>query len=119
MLAFEPHMAAAPNANYVIGRRSQLETMQFDGIFSNNLLEHLRWPVQELAFMASLLKPDAIMAHTTPCFEYRYEMTRFHLFFFVGKSRQIMAARAGLRMVDFVRDGEFMCVLMADDLPSG
>lgn len=118
VLAYEPHAAAAPDASYVINSRRKLETMQFDGIFSNNLLEHLRWPVQEMAFMKSLLKPGATMAHTTPCYEYLYEYTRFHLFFFVGRSRPILAQKAGLRIVDFVQDGEFMCLLMADDLSS-
>ena len=32
--------------------------------------------------MSSLLPTGGMMSHATPCFEYRFEFTRFHLFFF-------------------------------------
>ena len=58
------------------------------------------------------------MAHATPCFEYLYEFTRFHLFFFLGRSRELLAKSAGLDLSEFSCDGEFMCAVMRpiDDL---
>lgn len=106
--AYEPHSASSSGEAHIITDRETLSTMRFDGIFSNNLLEHLRYPVQELIFMRSLLKPVALMSHATPCFEYLYEYTRFHLFFFLGRSRGVLAKKAGLTVQDFVVDGDFM-----------
>lgn len=84
---------------------------QFDGIFSNNVLEHLSQPADDLRRMKGWLKPGATMAHATPCFEYLYEYTRFHLFFFPGRSRELLADQAGLRIDNFEVDGDFMnCV---------
>lgn len=107
--AFEPHSSAAMQADGLISSREQLTAMRFDGIFSNNVLEHLRYPEQELAKIATLLKPDGRMAHATPCYEYLFEYTRFHLFFFQGLSRHTLLSMAGLTELEFIRDGNFMC----------
>lgn len=111
--AYEPHGSASANGPHLISSKEQLSAMRFDGIFSNNVLEHLRYPVQELSTMRDLLKSGGRMSHATPCFEYLYEFTRFHLFFFPGRSRAILADKAGLRVEGFVSDGEFMNLLLA------
>jgi len=108
---YEPHASAHSGNAYVINDKEVLRTMKFDGLFSNNLLEHLRHPVEELVFMQSLLKPNATMSHATPCFAYLYEYTRFHLYFYLGRSRGILAQKAGLVTCDFIEDGEFMDVI--------
>jgi len=110
---YEPHGSASTSGPYLISDKEQLSAMRFDGIFSNNLLEHLRYPVRELSMMRDLLKNGGRMSHATPCFEYLYEFTRFHLFFFLGRSRSILADKAGLRIDDFVSDGEFMNIILA------
>ncbi len=89
--------------------------MKFDGLYSNNVLEHIRYPVEELKFMAGLLKANARMAHATPCFEYLYEYTRFRLFFYLGKSRDLLAEKAGLQVNSFLQDGEFMCAVYSQE----
>lgn len=110
---YEPHGSASTSGPYLISDREQLSAMRFDGIFSNNVLEHLRYPVRELTMMRDLLKNGGRMSHATPCFEYLYEFTRFHLFFFLGRSRSILADKAGLRIDDFVSDGEFMNIILS------
>lgn len=113
VLAYEPHGSAAPDGNWLISSEAQMEGRQFDGIFSNNVLEHLRHPVEDLSRMKKWLKPGAAMAHATPCFEYLYEYTRFHLFFFPGRSRELLAQKAGLTIAGFEVDGDFMnCILL-------
>ena len=110
--AYEPHGSATTSSEpYIIRSKEQLAAMKFDGIFSNNVLEHLRNPIDELQFMADLLKQDASMAHTTPCFKYLYEYTRFHLFFYLGNSRKLLADKAGLKITSFIEDGEFMSAI--------
>ena len=109
--AYEPHASACSGDAYVINDKSVLSAMKFDGLCSNNLLEHLRWPIEELVFMKSLLNPNASMSHATPCFAYLCEYTRFHLYFYLGRSREVLASKAGLLMSDFIEDGVFMNVI--------
>jgi hypothetical protein len=66
---------------------------------SHNLLEHLVDPVAELRFMRSLLRDEhSRMVHATACFRYEIEYSRFHLFFFTGRSLEVIAARTGMRL---------------------
>ncbi len=116
VVAFEPHDSAASNCDYLLRSKEDLLQIKFDGVFSNNVLEHLRYPVRELIFMSEILKSGAKMSHATPCFEYLYEYTRFHLFFFLGRSRTLLAEKTGLTVSDFVVDGEFMCALYEVDI---
>lgn len=97
---FEPYSHNIDNP-YIISDRSELSKMRFSGIFSNDLLEHLADPIEELRFMKTLLAtPDALMAHTTGCYEYKYEYTRFHMFFFTGRSLNVVCDRAGLNLIE-------------------
>lgn len=111
VLAYEPHSTAARTEPWVLTAETQVAVLRPDGIFSNNVLEHLRRPVADLRRMASWLKPGGLMAHATPCYEYRYEFTRFHLFFFPGRSRKLLAELANLRVLGHEVDGDYMnCV---------
>lgn len=107
---FEPY--SSDNSEFIVTDYKQLQTMKFDGIFSNNVLEHFNKPAKELKDIGKLLKDGALMSHATPCFEYLYEYTRFHLFFFLGKSREILAQKADLEIVDFIVDDEFMNIIL-------
>ena len=109
---YEPHGSAHGGGQYVLTTRSELEQIKPAGIFSNNVLEHFRYPVAALCDMASLLPAGALMSHATPCFEYRFECTRFHLFFFLGKSREWIAKQANLSIVDYRADGDFMNLVL-------
>ena len=87
---YEPY-APVEGREWVIRSRDQLAGMKFDGIFSNDVLEHFRDPTAALLDMKSLLKPNAKMAHTTGCYEYEYAYTRFHFVFFTGKSLDVLS----------------------------
>jgi len=108
VFGYEPHGSAHGGGNHVLTTRAELEQLKPAGIFSNNVLEHFRHPVAALQEMASLLPAGALMSHATPCFEYRFEFTRFHLFFYRGKSRAWLAKHAGLDIVDYQVEGDFM-----------
>ncbi|MBU0538662.1 MAG: class I SAM-dependent methyltransferase [Gammaproteobacteria bacterium] len=109
VFAYEPHHSgAAAHEAYVISSERDLSAIKFDGIFSNNVLEHFRHPLNEMRSMSRLLKPGGKMSHTTPCFEYLYEFTRFHLFFYLGRSRQVLAEKADLLIDSYTVDGEFI-----------
>jgi hypothetical protein len=110
---FEPSLREVPAAEFVLRSRDELAKHRFDGIFSNNVLEHFRFPVEELGFMRSLLNGGGKMSHATPGYEYLYEYTRFHLFFYSGRSREVLGRLAGLELVDYVSDGIFKCGIYA------
>lgn len=112
--AYEPHRSAArgEGQEWLVSSSTRLNAMRFDGIFSNNVLEHFRHPVEELQAMRRLLREGGRMAHATPCFEYVYEYTRFHLFFFTGRSKHWLMEQAGLEVIDEVVDGDFMCPVL-------
>jgi FkbM family methyltransferase len=107
IVAYEP-TGSAQSQSGVVTQHETLAALRFDGIYSNNVLEHLRYPVQDLQFLSSLLRPGARMSHATPCYEYLYEYTRFHLFFYIGRSRQFLADQACLRICSFEQDGDYM-----------
>ena len=92
---YEPYAPAESNP-WVIRSFADLEKMKFDGIFSNDLIEHLQNPVADLKAMADLLKDGAEMAHCSGCYEYAFEYTRFHLFFLTGNSLKRLSAAADL-----------------------
>lgn len=87
--------------------------MKFDGIFSHDLLEHLKHPAEELRFMKTLLRnSDCKMAHCTACYRYKYEYTRFHTCFYTGNAVDYLCDRAGVEVTEYKDDGaatDFIC----------
>jgi hypothetical protein len=108
VLGYDPHVASA--ADYIIRDESVLRSMRFDGLISNNLIEHLADPVAAFCEMKSLLKDDnSVMAHATPCYTYSYEYTRFHLFFYTGRSVEWLCREAGLEIRSQADEGDYRC----------
>lgn len=82
-----------------------IDGLKFDGIISNNVIEHLQYPIESFKFLKSLLKDNGIMFHSSPCFKYKYEFSIFHLNFLIGKSVEILADKAGLNIEHFFDNG--------------
>lgn len=93
LLNYDPFMVGSL-AGYV--NMDEMKNMKFDGIISHDLLEHLQDPIEELILMKSMLKPEANMIHSTPCYKYCHPYTKYHLFFFEGKSLDIICQKVGL-----------------------
>jgi hypothetical protein len=107
---YEPYSPDISNYDQMIISRDKLSKMRFDGIFSNDVLEHFVDPVEEMIFMKTLLShPSSKMAHGTGCYLYKYEYTRFHTCFFTGRSVDVMCERAGLSHGDFIELDENYC----------
>jgi SAM-dependent methyltransferase len=104
---FEP---AAPDSNYIVARRDQISA-RFDGIFSNNVIEHFRDPQRQFEEFRHILKPGGRMAHSSPCYEYAYAVTRFHTLFLVGCSADVLAERTGFRVKHRMKEGEYINVV--------
>jgi SAM-dependent methyltransferase len=90
---YEPSVPSS--SPFVVQHQGQISA-EFDGIFSNNVIEHFRDPVAEFRAMASHLRHGGFMTHATPCYQLRYSDTRFHTAFFLGRSVDVLAERAGL-----------------------
>lgn len=93
---YEPY-APFDDRDWVIRTTDILRKHKFDGIFSNDVLEHFNNPILELKQMQSVLKPGGTMAHCTGCYEYAFEYTRFHFIFFTGKSLEKIAQAIGMQ----------------------
>jgi CBS domain-containing protein len=100
---YEPY--ASGESPFILSSFDELKKYRFDGIFSNNLLEHLRYPVDDFIRMRSLLADDeSEIIHTTACYEYLYEYSRFHLSFYTEDSINVLSERSGLTHSQFLRD---------------
>ena len=53
----------------------------FDAVFTHNYIEHVQNPVQFFRECRALIKANGTMAHSSPCYQYLYEASPFHLFF--------------------------------------
>jgi len=104
---FEP--SVPPESPFIAGSRGGISA-SFEGIFSNNVIEHLRDPVAEFLAMKEHLKPGGVMVHATPCYDLLYENTRFHTSFYLGRSVEVLAEKVGLDVVGRERDGEYVSV---------
>jgi SAM-dependent methyltransferase len=105
---FEPSGRASNQ--YVVARRDEISA-RFDGIFSNNVIEHLRDPRRQFEEFRNILKPHSVMAHSSPCYEYAYAVTRFHTLFLIGRSADVLAERTGFRVKNRTKDGEYINVI--------
>jgi len=92
LLSYDPGMP--DTFGYVT--REQLTNVMVDGIISNNVLDHLQDPINELLFMKSLLKPACSMIHASDGFQYAVHYIKNHLFFFIGKSVQFISDAIGM-----------------------
>lgn len=105
---YEP--SAETSENHVVRSRAEVSG-PFDGIFSNNVIEHFRDPIAAFRDFHGLLKPGGVMAHSSPCYDKNYTFTRFHTLFLTGRSPEVLAERTGFRVRQTIRDGEYInCV---------
>ena len=81
---YEPS-APPERTDFVASGRGGISA-RFDGLFSNNVIEHMPRPVEEFRYFHSILVSGARMAHASPCYRYCYSETRFHVVFLTGDS---------------------------------
>lgn len=92
---FEPSLQASEG--FIVKSREEISA-KFDGIFSNNVIEHFRNPVRQFLEFHKMLKPNGLMAHSSPCYEQKYMSTRFHTLFLLGKSAHVLAEMTGFKV---------------------
>ncbi len=95
---YEPF--APSQSPFILNDFMEVEGQKYDGIFTNNLIEHLQDPIAHFEALKPLLRNSKVLvAHSTACYEYAYEFTRFHLFFFTGNAVDVICQRTGYRVI--------------------
>lgn len=103
IFGYEPYVS--PNNSFTTNKEDAVASTKFDGIFSHNLIEHVQDPLQLFQFMKSLLRDNSCkMAHSTACYNYAAEHTRFHVHFFTGKSIDYLCDKVGLQITNKAHD---------------
>jgi SAM-dependent methyltransferase len=105
VFGFEPFAETGDPA--IIKSKSALPA-PLDGIFSNNVIEHFIDPVAQFKEFHSLLKPGGRMVHSSPCYAWSYAYTRFHTFFPLGRSADVLAEQTGFRVVGRGGCGQYL-----------
>jgi len=66
---------------------NKVDTSQrFDVIYSNNFIEHVINPYEDIKNLLDLLADGGKLVMISPCWEYCYEYSHYHTFFFVNRS---------------------------------
>ena len=95
---YEPHAPVSKEGGdhpFVVRTRGEVSAL-FDGVFSNNVIEHLFDPADAFSDFAANLRPGGRMAHASPCYAYSFAFTRFHVFFPTGDAPARLGARTAL-----------------------
>lgn len=100
LFGYEPYSNINSKESFIITDINKLQEMKFDGICSHNVIEHLTKPIEEFKLFNSMLKNNGVMAHSTECYKFSYEVSRFHVFYFIGKSLKILAKKTGFECSD-------------------
>jgi SAM-dependent methyltransferase len=105
---YEPN--APIDSPFVVRNRGEISA-RFDGVFSNNVIEHLLSPAEQFLDFHQVLAPGGRMVHASPCYQWSYAFTRFHVFFPMGQAPDALAERTGFRVLSRTEDGEFRAVV--------
>jgi len=113
IIGYEPSLDSS--SDFVFKSMEEMSRYKFNGILTHNVLEHLFHPIDTTKQLCGMLVDDGLLVHATPCFDYLYEYTRFHVFFFVGKSLDYLAVNSGMVVSDLIQDKEhdFMAAVLA------
>lgn len=101
---YEPH--AETDSPFTVRNRAEISA-RFDGVFSNNVIEHFFDPAAQFADFRQVLKPGGKMVHASPCYAWACAHTRFHTFFPMGEAPERLAQRTDFALERQVEDGEF------------
>ncbi len=71
----------------------------FDGIYSNNMVEHLLDPVESFKKMNKTLKMGGLMAHRSDSWGIDQPHTHFHVYLNLIKAADIIALKSGFELV--------------------
>jgi hypothetical protein len=77
--------------------------LKFDVIYNNNFIEHLINPIDFISTMVNHLNDYGYIIFISPCFEYSYDFTHYHTFFFNDKSLEYISKKINIKLIDSKR----------------
>ena len=87
---------------------------KFDVVYSSNFIEHVIHPFEDLKKLINLLTINGKLVMMSACWEYFYEVTHYHTYFFLGKSVQYLCNELNIKEIYsekiIFEDGEFTTV---------
>lgn len=90
------------------------DNMKFDVVYSNNYIEHLINPYEDLSKLINLLNDGGKLVMISSCWEYVIEYTHYHTFFFLGRSIDYLCDKLNIKLVYdnkiMLNDNEFTIV---------
>ena len=88
---------------YVVsdGVLNNIDGMKFDVIYSNNFIEHLINPIEDIEFMLKYLNDGGYLIFFSDCIdEYKIEFTHYHTFYYIGKSFKLLCDKLNLEILE-------------------
>lgn len=92
----------------VDGMIHSLESKKFDVIFSNNFIEHLTNPIEEIKEIITHLNPNGLLVFISDVIdEYTVEYTHFHTFFYLNRSFPLLCRKLNLALINSKNFGNY------------
>lgn len=85
---------------------NNIDDMKFDVIYSNNFIEHLINPLEDIQKILNHLNNDGYLIFISDCIdEYMVEFTHFHTYYYTGNSFNILCNKLNLEIIESKTDG--------------
>ena len=88
---------------YVKGKNviNNIDNMKFDVIYSNNFIEHLINPLEDIKKILNHLNCNGYLIFISDCIdEYMVEFTHFHTYYYTGNSFNILCNKLNLDIIE-------------------
>ena len=72
---------------------------KFDVVYSNNFIEHLIHPYEDLQKLIDLLDINGKLVLMSPDWEYHIPFTHYHTYFFTGRSTQCLCKKLNIKLI--------------------
>lgn len=80
---------------------NNIDNMKFDVIYSNNFIEHLINPLEDIKKILNNLNNNGYLIFISDCIdEYTIEFTHFHTYFYTGESFNILCDKLNLHIIE-------------------
>jgi SAM-dependent methyltransferase len=80
---------------------NNIDNMKFDVIYSNNFIEHVINPLEDIKKILNNLNNNGYLIFISDCIdEYKVEFTHFHTYYYTGNSFNILCDKLNLDIID-------------------
>lgn len=80
---------------------NDIDNLKFDIIFSNNFIEHLTNPIEQVKTILNHLNYNGYLVFMSDCIDnYGVEFTHFHTYYYLGKSLEILFNTLNLTIIE-------------------